>query len=168
MKTKVRGDYIGLYGRVRLTKAWCEDCQGHFIVQDGALACCGRSVEANPEKYKRESQPEQKRKAPPEKEKKRQLEAQDYKCFYCQRTFESTVYRKGKAVKLKVNYDHMIPYALTQDNSAINFVAACHVCNGIKTDLCFRTVEDAQFHIQGRWKEKGYTDFLELEDEEDD
>src|SRR2546423_886373 len=70
MKSKVKGDYVGLYGRVKLTKAWCEDCQGHFIVQDGELACCGKRVEVAPEKYKRESEPEQKRKAPPKGERK--------------------------------------------------------------------------------------------------
>jgi len=166
MKPNSRGAYVGLYGKVRIIKAWCEDCQGYFIVQEGKLSCCDKPIDADPGRYKRESEPEQRRKAPPLKERQKQLEDQHYRCFYCSRSFDSTVYRNGKAVRLKVHYDHMIPYSLTQDNSVSNFVAACHVCNGIKTDFCFHTVEEAQIYIQGRWKEKGYTDSLEFEQED--
>jgi 5-methylcytosine-specific restriction endonuclease McrA len=131
------------------------DCQDYSFVIDGQLACCGTPVAVLPEKYKRESEPEQHRKTPPLKERQRQLEQQDYRCFYCERAFDSHAIRKSKLIRLHVVWDHMIPFAYGQDNSNRNFVAACQICNSIKSDYCFQTVDEAKIHIMNKWKEKG-------------
>ncbi len=151
-------DYIGLYGNVKLPKAWCNNCGGYSFVQDGELACCGAHIAEDPQRYKRESIPEQRRRIIPQKERRKQLELQNYRCFYCDRGFGSTVYRKGRALKLKIHWDHMVPYSLTQNNSPTNFVAACHVCNGSKSSFVFQTVDEAKLYLLDRWKARGYTD----------
>ena len=148
-------DYIGLYGGVSIPKSWCEECQANSFVIDGEMVCCGIPVELTPERYKRECEPEQRRRTLPLKAREKQLEAQDYKCFYCERTFGSTVFRSGRSIKLRIHYDHMVPYSLSQNNQASNFVAACHICNSIKSDFCFQTVEEAQIYIRQKWVEKG-------------
>ena len=166
MKYGKKQSYVGLYGNVKLIKAWCENCQAQSIVRDGELLCCGTPIEADPDRYKRESEPEQRRRRPSLKDRQQQLETQDYKCFYCLRSFGSYGYRKKKGIRLQIHYDHLVPYALTQNNNATNFVAACHVCNGMKSAICFRTIEEAQIYLQERWKEKGYSDSEEIKTEE--
>jgi 5-methylcytosine-specific restriction endonuclease McrA len=166
-RTPDKKAYLGLYGNVVLPKAYCDDCGMVAIVRDGVLQCCDKEVSEVPEYYKREVEPEQKRHLPPKKDRDRQLEEQDYRCFYCLRRFGSTVYRKTRAVKLKHAWDHMLPYAFSQNNSASNFVAACQVCNGLKSAMCFKSLEDAQLFLNNRWVEKGYTDFIRDEEEEE-
>jgi 5-methylcytosine-specific restriction endonuclease McrA len=150
--------YIGLYGNVQIPKAWCNDCGRTAFVIDGMLMCCDVPVDSTPERYKRECEPQQHRKLPPLRERQRQLEQQDYRCFYCERAFKSSVFKKGRIVKLRIHWDHMVPYALTQNNRKENFVAACHICNSIKGDLCFQTVDEARIHILHRWREKAIYD----------
>lgn len=150
--------YIGLYGSVGLTKERCRFCHTVAFVLDGKLACCGSDSQEKPEGYKRESLPDQARKLPPAKAREYQLAGQDYRCFYCERSFDSLVYRNNAPVKLRLQWDHYVPYAYSQNNSASNFVAACHVCNSIKTDLCFLTVDEAKTYVHTKLQEKGYSD----------
>lgn len=84
------------------------------------------------------------------------LALQKNRCLYCEHEFGSTVMRKGNPVVLQVNWDHFIPYAYGQTNAYTNWVAACHVCNGIKSARMFDTVMEAQKYILQRWIEKGY------------
>lgn len=66
------------------------------------------------------------------------------------------MWRGSKKLLLKINWDHMVPHSYSQDNSTKNIVAACHVCNGVKSDLMFQTVEEAQTYVETKWQEKGY------------
>jgi hypothetical protein len=86
------------------------------------------------------------------------MEEQKFCCFYCDRRFGATVFRAGKPIALRINWDHVNPYAYSLNNHDQNFVAACHVCNGIKSSLIFRSTDEAKTHIAGRWQDKGYTD----------
>jgi 5-methylcytosine-specific restriction endonuclease McrA len=148
--------YMGLYGSVAIPKVYCSECEGMSLVIDGVLACCDTPVDEAPDRYKREIEAEQKRHIPPKKEREHQLELQGNLCFYCDRRFGSTVMRKNRQLRLKLAWDHMVPYAYSQDNSTSNFVAACHVCNGLKSDRCFTTIEEARTYLHSRWQEKGY------------
>jgi 5-methylcytosine-specific restriction endonuclease McrA len=165
MKKPSNKSYLGIYGNVILPKAYCDNCERTALVRDGRLQCCDKEIDEIPEYYKREIEPEQKRHLPPKKDRDKQLEEQDYRCFYCLRRFDSTVFRKTRAVKLKYVWDHMLPYAFSQNNSATNFVAACQVCNGLKSDMCFKTLDDARLFLNTRWIEKGYKETLEDEEE---
>lgn len=160
MARKRKGEYVGLYGNVHLMKGWCENCRDFSFIIDGVLECCEVNITADPKRYKRETHPEQRRKPLSKKRKQDQIDVQENKCFYCNRSFGTTVFRKNKPVRLRVHYDHLVPYAYTQDNTKENFVAACHVCNVIKSSLVFQTVEEAQIYILDKWNSKGYSDSI--------
>lgn len=66
------------------------------------------------------------------------------------------VLRDGDPVRLLLNWDHFVPYVHSQNNHGVNFLAACHVCNGIKGDRCFGTVDEAKSYIIAQRIAKGY------------
>src|SRR5688572_22071623 len=84
------------------------------------------------------------------------LARQNDRCLYCEHRFGTFVRRRGRVISLRLHWDHFVPYAYGQTNEKHNWVAACHVCNGIKYCRMFDTVRDAQAYILARWEEKGY------------
>jgi len=155
MKTK---SYVGLYGNVAILKGYCAECACTSFVIDGLLQCCDSRFEIDPTKYKRESTPEQRRRALPRKLKLEVLDSQGHRCFYCHRRFGSLILKGVRMIRLRIQFDHFVPYAHSQNNGEYNFVAACHVCNGLKTDHFFQTSEQAELFLFERWQEKGYSD----------
>lgn len=147
--------HMALYGNVAILRAWCPDCKDWSWVLDGKLACCDRENEHEPRYYKREVEPEGKRKQPPKWMRDAQLEEQGGRCLYCEKVIGSHIWRNGKRIKLRLHWDHLVPYSLTQNNNAVNFVAACHICNGIKSSHCFQTIDEARIYILDRWERKG-------------
>lgn len=121
------------------------------FVQDGLMACCDRAVFVQPNSVKRMTMPEERRKGPSKHARRTKLAAQENKCLYCSRTFGSFVEVKGAVFKLRVAWDHMLPFAYSLNNVDANFAAACHVCNGWKSDHIFQTLEEAQAYLLERW-----------------
>lgn len=78
-------------------------------------------------------------------------------CLYCFLPLDSVVYRHGKSVALELNWEHFKPYAYLQSNPRGNWVAACQICNRIKSDLHFGDLDEAREHITQRRTELGYT-----------
>lgn len=151
--------HIALYGNVTLTRGWCHDCSGYALVIKGKFACCDREYSDMPRMVKRMSTPEDVRRLPPLRDRRAQLSEQEGKCFYCLREFGRKVYKHGvKPVVLRVNWDHVLPYSYSQDNHALNFVAACQICNGFKSSRIYATVWDAQVAIATRWAVSRYSD----------
>lgn len=153
---KSKAPTISLYGNVAIGRGYCTDCETTAFIQDGKLACCGKEYTKVPKKFHREAGAPQRRKLPPKAARERILEEQENCCFYCGVEFGELRWKKGRAVRIKLNWDHKLPYAYSQDNNTTNFVAACHVCNGIKSSRVFQTVEEAQIYLQDRRKAKGY------------
>lgn len=147
---------LALYGNVSLQRGYCKTCKERAFIRDGKFSCCGTSVHATPKSFVRESEPYFKRKTPTANEKSKILAAQEYRCFYCGVLLGSYRVRNGKPVLIKINWDHKLPFIYSQNNKASNFVAACHVCNGIKSSRIFKTVEEAQITLHQRRREKGY------------
>lgn len=145
-----------LFGNTSIYRRKCRVCGGAAFVIDGKLTCCGVPVNSVPKGFIRECEPVQCRKSPPVLEKKRLLELQENRCFYCGVAFGSIHIRNGKPIKIMLNWDHQLPYAYSQNNKTENFVAACHVCNGIKCDKIFRDVEEAQVYLTLKRAGKGY------------
>lgn len=143
--------HLAIYGSVKIPRAFCKECEGYALVIDGALACCGAALMAAPKTMKRLSEAPSRRAAPKLRERRRILEEQRNCCLYCGRMFGSIVMRKGRVHKLKLTWDHLIPWAFNQDNSASNFAAACHVCNGWKKDHVFKTLDEARVFINDIW-----------------
>lgn len=151
-----KAPYVAMYGNIKIEKQWCVDCDGYSFVIDGKLVCCDTPAGDLPTRYKRESIPEDRRHMLKKADKEAMIEEQEHRCFYCGRRFGMIVYRKARPTILKVHFDHLVPFSLTQNNNPRNIVASCHVCNLIKRDFCFQTLEEAQVYILDKWQQKGY------------
>ncbi len=157
LKTTMKSSpVIALYGNVALARGYCKKCRGMYFIKNGHFVCCDTPIAEEPKRFKRESEAPLGRKTPPKAEKDKILEEQEYRCFYCDVLLESTRFRNGKPLTVRIHWDHQLPYAYSQNNATSNFVAACHVCNGIKSDRLFRTVEEAQVYLANKRKQKGY------------
>src|SRR5690554_5646428 len=96
-----------------------------------------------------------KRRRPSKKMREAILARQDGRCMYCGNKFGWVVRKGNRLVTLRLNWDHFVPYAFCGNNPADNWIAACHVCNGIKGATMFASVVEAQLFIRARWVEKG-------------
>lgn len=148
--------FIALYGRVRIPKAYCPNCQKHSFVVDGLIQCCEIPTLQRPEFYKREIQAISRRKKLPEGLVRGQLIRQGYKCFYCGRSFGTYILKKGIPLRLLIHCDHQIPFSYLQDNNPLNFILACQICNSLKSDLYFESMDEAKNYLNNRWNQKGY------------
>lgn len=149
-------DYVSVYGNQSLAKVYCPDCQRYAFLVDGIKQCCETEQEFNGTRYKIESSVQEKRRS---LYKKRFLEKsieQNGKCYYCEYPFSQAFIRKNKIIILRIEVDHFIPYSYNCNNKALNFVLACHICNGIKSNKFFNTKEEAQEYIWARRNEKKY------------
>ncbi len=98
-----------------------------------------------------------KRRSPRIAQRRHILGKQRNRCLYCGFQFGAVVLRKSKPVVLQLNWDHFVPYAYGLTNADTNWVAACHICNGIKScRMFFDTVAEAQQFIREGWERKGY------------
>lgn len=154
------GQMYGLYGNVLLKRARCPECGDTSIVQDGVSTCCYATIDFDTSRSKRMSTARDRRKGPSAQRKREIRELQGERCFYCARKFGSYVYRDLKLVWLRVHFDHVVAYAYSQNNYPDNYVAACHICNGLKGSKMFETVEEARAYLRNRWEEKGIRDEL--------
>lgn len=152
--------YIGIYGNIALSKEFCRQCEAMSFVIDGYLACCGKPAKDNPERYKRESIPEDRWRLPHRKIRMQILADQANLCFYCFCRFGSLVKRRNRLFRVRLVWDHQIPYVLLQNNQPGNIVAACRVCNGIKGAMVFQTIEEARLYVQARREAKGYVSLV--------
>lgn len=148
---------IGLYGNTALKRQRCGKCRTTAIVLDGEIQCCGRKVEEKARTYRQMSPPVFKRRTPSQQEQLRILSEQDNRCLYCGLHFGTKMFRGAKILELAVRWDHYIPFSVTANNSAQNFVAACQVCNGIKSSRIFESLEEARKHIFRQREKKGYS-----------
>lgn len=149
---------IALYGSVGIKRSHCPDCESSAFVLDGRLQCCDRRTSTAAKTYRRETSPRAKRVKPSQAVRTRILEDQGNKCLYCDKEFGLKVLKGAKIVQLRVNWDHLVPYAFSQNNTEENFVAACQLCNGIKSSRCFDTLDEAKSYILNKRKQKGYDD----------
>lgn len=148
--------HFALYGNAKIERAYCHICQGFAFVRGNSLACCGSPAPEPTKAAKRMSETEKRRKIPGRAFQVWQLEYQDGKCFYCQIHLGGYAFRNGRAIKLKIHWDHLVPYSYSQNNKPVNFVASCHICNMIKRALMFQTVEEARIYVYLKREEKGY------------
>jgi len=148
--------HLGLYGNVGIVRVYCHACRMWAFVLDGIKQCCDKPVDSRPERSKRIMEPPFERKVPSPKEKQEILQGQDYRCIYCDKTFGDVVQRRKKDLVLRIEWDHRICFAYGQNNHVSNFVAACQVCNRIKSSLVFSDLDEARLHLSIKRREKGY------------
>lgn len=154
--------HLAMFGDVGLVREFCQACESMAIVLDDRLQCCDAPAKGKPDHWKRISEASEVRKSPPAALKAAILEQQENRCIYCERRFGSWVRRRsaprsGLSIRLLVTWDHFVPFSFVRSNPDENFVAACQVCNGIKRDKLFGTVEEARVFIATR-REAKYED----------
>jgi 5-methylcytosine-specific restriction endonuclease McrA len=78
-------------------------------------------------------------------------------CPYCSIAFHSPEYRRGRMVRKTINIDHEEPWSFGHQDSLENLVACCSICNNIKSDFIFKTLDEARTYIHFKRKQKGYS-----------
>ncbi|MCJ2531206.1 MAG: HNH endonuclease [Candidatus Thermoplasmatota archaeon] len=154
------GQMYALYGNVVLRRSRCPECGDTSFVLDGVSACCHATIDFETSRSRRMSDARDRRKGPSQQRKREIRELQEECCFYCGRRFGSYVYRGFNLVWLRVHFDHVVAYAYSRNNYSDNFVAACHICNGLKGSKMFETVDQAKAFLLLRWEKKGIRDEL--------
>ena len=153
----MRKKEIVFYGNTTLERCRCGACKQMAFVIDNQFQCCGGDYieQDTGTETVYEVRPEWRRKGPSKGRRKELLEQQENKCIYCGQLFGTYAKKKRKTVKLQVRYDHFMPYCSAFNNKDENYVAACNICNGIKADKSFDSIEAARDHIMHRIYEKG-------------
>lgn len=149
--------HIALYGNVAVKRGYCSNCSGYAFIVDGRFRCCGERAEGQLKGAKRMMEAPNLRKSPSKAEQRAIIAAQNQRCFYCELLFGSTVYRKARAFTLRICWDHVIPWVYGLDNRNQNFVAACQICNSLKSTVMFSSIEAARTFLNEKRKAKGYT-----------
>lgn len=138
-----------------ILKTECPKCKLTSFILDGKTACCDVSIEI-PEgtyaKRKRESETEGRRRLIPRAIRREILRHQNHQCVYC----GISLNRK----KVRIEFDHFVPFCESQNNNKHNFVASCSRCNSMKSALIFNSIEEARIYIYGRREEKGLPIYL--------
>lgn len=148
---------VALYGNVAIERGYCIECKTQAFIRDNRYTCCDEPVRARtPHSFERKSEPAPSRRLPSPKQRQKILEEQGNRCLYCGCRFGSMRIRRGKPITLKLNWDHRLPFKYSQNNAASNFAASCHVCNGIKSDKLYDTLEDAKEKLAKIRAGKGY------------
>ena len=156
--------HFALYGNTVLPYIKCPYCKELNPVIKGKIVCCDREV-ANElikiTRIKRYSLATEHRRHIPKSLKEEILDLQNNTCLYCLENLETYVIKmtpsgKVRKIYLKIEFDHLVPYSYSANNKNYNFAAACQVCNRIKSNLMFSTLEQAREYILLRRKEKGY------------
>jgi 5-methylcytosine-specific restriction endonuclease McrA len=84
------------------------------------------------------------------------IEEQNNECLYCSREFGSAVTNAGVIENLRPEVDHLHPQAGGGRTNEKNVHYACHVCNRLKSDFLFDTVDEVKAFLVEEWERKGY------------
>lgn len=88
----------------------------------------------------------------------RAVAGQGERCAYCDRLFGALVVVDGGFVALKAEPEHFVPRAKRLNNATSNIVAACQICNGLKSSRLFSSMAQARTVLQAAWVERGWHD----------
>lgn len=155
-KKVIKGKHYAYYGEIKMVRAYCPDCQQNALVIRGKLACCDNYPKKKSNDFEVMCSTKKKRMRPSKTVKDRIFKIQGNKCLYCGVEYGTPYYYKKKERYTHINYDHLVPFSYTQSNPKNNWVGACNICNGIKSNKMFDTIEDVLHYVETRRKEKGY------------
>lgn len=147
--------HLAIYGNTQIVRADCWICGRYSFVVDGEIQCCGRPVDVDPAEIQRVSEPETRRRRPSAAHQREILQAQDYRCLYCNVTLDGYVTYHGELQQVRLTWDHMAPYAYTLNNHPENFAATCQFCNAWKSSLIFKTVDEVRIYVEAKWRAEG-------------
>lgn len=144
--------HTAFFGNVAISRGFCSDCERQAFIIDGKLQCCDKPTDEIIEGAQRVCEPDPHKHGPSRTEKRKILARQHERCAYCERRLGSTVWYKGKLTLLRVNYDHVLPFEFSRDNSTGNFLACCHICNHWKATKIFTYLEEIQVYVADKWQ----------------
>ena len=84
------------------------------------------------------------------------LEIAEGCCAYCTLPIKATTYRRNRLVRLRLEWDHFVPYSYLVANPVANWQVSCHVCNRLKTAGFYNSVEIAAQVILRMRERLGY------------
>ena len=143
-----------IYGSIKMLRVYCLKCKGMTLVRDGMKLCCDRPIEEKPTTKIRRMIEGGQRKRPTKEVQNKILELQNNRCLYCGELFGTPYMRNNKILYTKLHFDHLIPYSYSLENK-YNFVGTCNICNGIKSNKMFDTVEEVYHYVIYTRKKKG-------------
>lgn len=156
-------DHLAVYGVTKIKRSFCNKCKDYAFVIDKTFTCCYEPYTENVSKFKVMTQSMIIRKKPSVDVQRRLLLAQGNKCKYCKITFGELYFRDGKPKISRIHYDHLVPYSYQNHCPDNNWVAACNVCNLIKGNKIFNTIEEVKdYVIYNRRKKNIYYNSEEL------
>ena len=145
--------YRAIYGKASFIKAYCEDCETEAFIINGCYACCdSKYIKDNIDRTIYVTQKSNKRKAITTKERRGLIEQQNNRCFYCDCDLGGYYIRNNTLRKIKAHIDHVHPFSAV--GNATEFVAACNVCNQIKSNKVFSSMDELIDHIKNRKRDK--------------
>ena len=143
-----------------VAECFCGACGGWLLTNRHVIAGATRTyadlADWHPDVYGPQTGDRVPRRRPGVATRLRILQEQGGRCFYCGSRFGTYVTRKGRLRPLRPAWDHVIPYVYLQANPDTNWVAACQICNHIKSDRMFQTVEAAREYIARRRARLGW------------
>ena len=149
-----------LYGNTAIYRKYCYKCKTTSLIINGKYACCGGSArQSRKEKVRRMTATFFRHRVSVCKRKQTAiLKQQENKCIYCDYEIGSLIWSttSHKYIKTTVNFDHFVPWSYDNNNKIKNIVASCNICNALKTNYHFESIEKAKSFILERWKQKGY------------
>ena len=147
------------YGKVKLLRARCEECDQIALIIDGRFTCCDNKPPKFTEEIEKRMIPGvNKRERILDRTKKEILLKQDYKCIYCNCNLDNAWFISNKIDfprKIRIHFDHFIPWNYTRSSYKDELFASCHICNGIKSNKHFKDIEEAKEYILDRRDTKG-------------
>lgn len=148
-------DYLLQFGNTAIQSAYCPNCDGIYFVIDGILQCCGAPYKSFQRKGIKVMSPAYMKRKVDIQIKKKLYKQQEGFCFYCGREIGYYYTKHGKVYQTTVHYDHVVPFASSYNNHFDNLVAACSVCNSLKSDKMFKNMEQLRSYLHETTKAKG-------------
>ena len=146
---------IALYGRIGIERCFCEKCKTMSLIINEEKQCCGEKTEVIPLEVYKMSENYHPRKLIATKETtKKIMKEQNNLCLYCGNPFGYLYFRDGKIIKSSIHLDHFSPFSYSLDNRKRNLVASCNLCNMLKSNKTFNSLEQIKEYINEKREQK--------------
>jgi len=149
-------------GNTTLYEHYCPRCDESTLIGDQDFTCeCGYTKNSDKISEVRIIC-ESKRQSLPQKIKRAIVDRQSGLCYWCGRDIVSGyIIKRGNVIKLKIHYDHIVPFEYLQRNPLTNWCASCHICNLYKSSKTFNTEEEIKTYLSKKWKQAIDTGYIE-------
>jgi hypothetical protein len=147
-------NHIAIYGAVKIKRGHCKKCKDYAFIIDKTFTCCNSSVDGKINKYKRMSDASGIRRKPNVKIQMNILNNQRNKCKYCDIEFGELYFKSNKPFISRVHWDHLVPFSYLQENPYGNWIASCNICNSIKSNKVFETIQEVKDYVVYHRKKK--------------